>query len=437
MPSLEGQQWKNTYFLSDPDEVTGTAFNGRAKGSEIRGEEDIPDGAQGLLFHPETGTGRPGDPLVGPERRDAAVRGVYGPASEHTPSETVDTMVGAVAASNVPTHDFEDPEGQFLSRQRGMGMIGLTEIAGGPFTAGSYNSENDRIGAGRRYLDSPTTLLHETGHALHMAGDRSDAMARNPDPLMEGVADGFSEGWTPGGYSDLEGEQLRPTAVRTSPNERGEKVDPTDRHLRIHGDVNTYDPSYSSAYGEWMTPVDRALYSAARQHAAVTGETLPHDYRSDIFSGAHAPSALATYGSAVQYPQLRSERDTRNLLGLGRLVYESPHALKLFQQVDPDKHSKHWADQREAAAIGLGMYKSMLDKSAVDPEEVYAAPPVGVDQGWKASDTAVRANDELRQGWTLPLDDPETGQQYDNRQHTGDPVFPAGNPLPKSGRTWA
>ena len=299
----------------------------------------------------------------------------------------------------------------------------------------------------------PDVMAHELGHAYHLQGSDNDR-GRTPngvDPLLEGVADGFEDHYHR--YKDY------PVAnISRSPYGRGDN--------RVFEDVesgeNILDTSYSSQSSNWTNNTQRALYAAMRHVGAVTGKVPSPFYREDTVKslGGEEPPKPVNNKTTIYMGVGSAENSRRqaedqagweadnaaaleahadweersgakypNRMALGRLLYDHPEALDLFRT---DSYSKHVMGMQDAARHALADYKSRVDANGggmdVDPTD-----PV---HGWKASPARVEQHNEHVQGLTLPLVDPETGQQYDNRikppsSYDAHPdVFPAGgNPI--------
>jgi len=198
----------------------------------------------------------------------------------------------------------------------------------------------------------------------------------------------------------------------------------------------------SYQFTSWGNDTDRALYTAMRHHVQVTGDVPSKRYRQEAADSLVAGSAPKVDGfdsmeeverHRDEMSQWRSSRDDAyrhpNKVALGKLLHEQPHVLELFQTGGESQHAKK---MQAAAADALGHYKGLLDKK----NAAEGRAPAGADAGWHATEEGLARDNALRQGWTLPLNDPETGEQYDNTTpHSGDPVFPVGgNPVTAKSR---
>lgn len=287
----------------------------------------------------------------------------------------------------------------------------------------------------------PGVMAHELGHAYHLQGSDNDRGRSNngADPLLEGVADGFEDHHHR--HQDVHVDRL------TAPGEPSGAFNDNPSGAAIVGS------SYSSRSGEWTNDTQRALYAAMRHMVAVTGKTPSPFYRHDTIKslggeepdkpennhfmwGENAAVRQAQHDAAWKAENAdaleahaaweeQSGAKNPNQVALGRILYHNPEVLDLFRS--PSGGVQHVERMQQAAHGALSEYKRRVDAIGggmdVDPTD-----PV---HGWKASPARVAQHNEHVQGLTLPLVDPETGEQYDNTvPHSGDDVFPAGgNPL--------
>jgi len=285
-----------------------------------------------------------------------------------------------------------------------------------------------------------TTMVHEVGHGRHIQGKRDDLGVRQQeDPLYEGVADAYADA-----HTGVRGRDV-PVGNMTH-NSWGDHYDIEEvgRGDNVPNGRNSYQ------FSSWGNATDQALYTAMRHHVQVTGDVPASLYRSETAKELvpeEPPLPGGVFGIPLGTPERdKAERDNNraldrrsdwamqkskvesspNKVALGRLLHEQPHVLELFQTGGESAHSKK---MQAAAADALGHYKGLLDaKNAAD-----GRAPAGPEAGWRATEEGLAQHNALRQGWTLPLADPETGEQYDNTvPHSGDPLFPVGgNPVRK------
>lgn len=185
-----------------------------------------------------------------------------------------------------------------------------------------------------------STMVHEIGHGMHLAGgkgeDRINAhtLNRRADPLYEGVADGYMD--------------------RFSSNTSGQHTDMLrDPDMR---DVRTRN-SYGSKNTVWTSDTQRALYTAARAHAAENPHNLPSSYRNQTMESigrgaATNPHAFDAGTNAENY-------EIGNRMALGRMMEEQPEVRAAF--TDTGGRNDHMDRMSATASQAHADYLRHLD----------------------------------------------------------------------------
>lgn len=415
--------YPNNVYWEEPR--TGRAFtysDGMTRGypsmDAMEEQDDVNVPLQGTLFDPETGTASKFDPLIGPERRREAVRQRYNVED--------DEVVEKIAQSSLPTTEmlgmgpnlapntkrsYNDRHGEKLSVASDPAFV--AEGSGGSYDPVRHTADL------RPDNMTSRVVMHEIGHGEHLRGSILDAHKRNGgDSLFEGVADGFADRYESVVDVDPGRNDVNPKAVG-----RNSATSPSVRHERIRDPRSeAYGADFSGftiegkSYPGWETDTERALYAAARQHVATTGQVPKSDFRAEHMAQKKLSLSQFTSSQMLDSSGMPGFRDK---LGLGRLVYENPEVMRLFDTVGPE-HEAEWLNMRNAASDAVTTYKAAKDQSDVER----GRRPLGPEAGWKASEEGMRRHNEAMQSSTLPLVDPQTGKQYDNTVPTPEHPLP-------------
>lgn len=388
-----GSQYNDTYWEGESGNIEKSGVNP----SDLIRPEAIP--RQGLMFHPETGTGRKDDPLVSPARRiKSFTRGLglsdrtsnvlndeekrdqgnreanakyqykrrYGKdiAKDLTEHDIAQDMLLANAVdSNLSIHDVDPPKPSRIEESAGVMNQRPTVIATMKHPTGNLGvfsySGDSRNGGPRITVDvgkkgSADTLAHELGHDAHLTGidgkvkvplesiqgvrtnDHEYKGNKGSDPVAEGVADGYAD-------------------YRSSDYPRIGDMDPKlkSRQERLRSSLGDAE---SGTYGThskiFANPTSRALYGVMRQHIATGGEMPSSDYKDETLRSLGRPVAVS------RGIRLQRTDNAPNELSLGRMVHENPH-LK-------DMYSWHPADKALHAAVNRAhrVYTGNLENEA-------------------------------------------------------------------------
>lgn len=238
-------------------------------------EASMLEPAQGRLFDPNKVEGANRAKLG----RERFATNSFDPASKGI-------LTTAMSASTIPTKDLQsrtDPKQPetFLQSNNGATTWQGANYAGW-YKQPGMKDHQDVIAIDPSRPDQTASLVHEAGHRRHLGEvpdiDLSHHPRRmNPDPLQEGVADG---------YMDRYGGKRSYTVLDMQEDialGRG-KFD----SYKVNG--YSTDPERSAAR-EWNDP-DRALYAASRAHTSETGEQAlyqPKETRLDLESTVREP----------------------------------------------------------------------------------------------------------------------------------------------------
>jgi len=233
---------------------------------------DVTEHPQGMLFAPETGTFRPGDPLYPREQRLADVKKNY-PVSikGSTPKSKIEEVQNMIANTSYSKQELE----------QGAADIRIETTRG---YAGSYDSSVNRI-----YLRDDASLSadlessifsHELGHAFDskLRITRGPKREREQDVMMEkkgrftispteeGIADGMGDRY---GHVTTETPEWYKPEVTTEPtmSENERRLHPSHPDRRI--DMKSY--GYSTQNDAWSNKQEQALYAATRLHVGMHG----------------------------------------------------------------------------------------------------------------------------------------------------------------------
>jgi len=398
------------------------------------------------LFHPSTGTGRRDDPLIPEEQRKQIIKDTYRIPDRSESGWTDAGLVEGIHRSNLTTHmltgqdpslgeaRMADPNAKQLrkfnakpvhptvawdEKRRAQG----DQPGAGWFSANHGDETPDEVFLGdRENRHRRATIVHELGHAYHLRGSR-DMNPGNPDPVLEGVADGFADAW-----ADRDpGEPAPPDDDMAARAEAMRLGRPKENYLPP-------EPHQGSGYGSRRVSsngVQTAAYLSARQFTSTTGMPPTPNVRNEAYSDM----------SPLFYSDNRDERDlvenvptpddVKLSVAVGKFATENPEVMGLFQAIGPDAHPD-LVKARNAASMGVARYKRTRDLAQdhkeLNPRAGDARVPAPDD--WRISKGQIDAKNDAVQSRTLPLVDPETGEQYDNTEHYDDPLFPRGHPLP-------
>jgi len=330
MPNL-GEQFNNTYFDGETEGNEVSNFKNTTPPND--GEQR--KNAQGLLFHPSTGTQDRNDPLQSPGRRLASIGSTFPNLSNHAKLAINDNdMPLPMLMDNSPTV-IELKEGQ-------------SKTAGGHYRSSTNTIHMRTTNWGVNLTDANRTFTHEMGHKV----DTDVATARLKDaghrplsrgnqagsthsiggaietygaqkgkytvsPIMEGIADGFSDRYSP-------------NVIQPEREPHESILDPSKDF--VNSKVRLKRSGYNIENKYWKTQRDQAIYAATRLHVGMGGknniETLPN---MDKLANDHLGSLYetldekkkSTSGTAV-YRDSTFHRASRHLY-LGALVTEQPH----------------------------------------------------------------------------------------------------------------
>jgi len=312
---------------------------------------------QGMLFAPETGTFRPGDPLYPKEQRLADVKKNY-PVSikGSTPKSKIEEIQNMIANTNYSKQELEQGSADIkVQTQRGY--------------AGSYDSAVNRIymrgdlDNGLSAATESAVFSHELGHAFDskLRITRGPKREREQDVMMdikgkftispteEGIADGMSDRYA---HSTLETPEWYNSINYTNPptmyeNERRLHPSHPDRRadMKSHG--------YSTQNDAWSNKQEQALYAATRLHV-----------------GMHGPKGIANmpdmnelvhkhlHEEGTKWVKNKREENEREFWG-DKSLYK-PDTVK---QVGDYAYLKNQTFQKQARALFLG--KLLHENTAV------------------------------------------------------------------------
>ena len=257
----QGKPFRNFDYVKEEVETPDTVT-----------DYDVTEYPQGMLFAPETGTFRPGDPLYPREQRLADVKKTYGiSARGSTPKARIEEVQNIIADTNYSKQELEEGRaGVEIQTQRGR--------------AGAYNSSINQIYIGSVGLNNEednVTFAHEMGHSFDSKLRTRNGLKRGLEkavmvetkgnveisPTHEGIADGMADRYSrveSPYYHDNTHYSNRPTIHE---NERRLHPSHPDRlrDLKSHG--------YTTKYKGWSNKQEQALYAATRLHAGMHGPT--------------------------------------------------------------------------------------------------------------------------------------------------------------------
>jgi hypothetical protein len=369
-----GPQYNDTYWEGESGDIEKSGV----PSDESEHSKPIP--RQGLMFDPETGTGRFDDPLVSinqrvksfsrglgmsdrttnflseEEKDDQKSRelssilnhvGDHGnPPSNDTDIHNAaqDDLLLSAVESNLSVHDVDPPKPSRIEEAAGVvnhrpTVLGVTTY---PNNIGGYFSYNgdSRVGGPRisiNVLQGPhnkqNALIHELGHSAHLTGP--DGKVKEPLEDPEGYAsadhqykrnkgsDPVFEG-VADGYADYHSPDY-PSIGDMDP-----KLESRQEHLRSSiGSIG--DGTYGTHSKVFANPTARALYGVMRQHVSTGGEMPSSDYRDETMRSISEP--VSTWGGNRQ----QRTDSAPDELSLGRMVHENPHLKDMYSWHPADK----------------------------------------------------------------------------------------------------
>lgn len=383
-----GSQYNDTYWEGESGNIEKSGVNP----SDLVRPEAIP--RQGLMFHPETGTGRKGDPLVTPSQRQRAFSRGLGINEWGLPEQTLspdeetarrsrelgagDTYENdmrrppAPSASryvtnqanllrnaintNLSIHDVDPPKPSRMEEAAGVvnhrPTVISAELPSGGSAGGHFWYAGDpRVNGPMIDIDASQTdeaqkimLVHELGHNAQQTGadgktsmPLESANGGRPAHMYSGdTAEPVGEG-VADGYADYHSSKY-PTIDHMDPSSTARKLD-------LRSGKGKYGTSGPTSKVEFANDTSRALYGVMRQHVATGGEIPSAQYKDETLDLAGSP-VYTTSPEGKKTPQRWMRRDSEpNELSLGRMVHENPHLRDMYAG-DPADKKLHRAVQR-------------------------------------------------------------------------------------------
>jgi len=255
----QGRPFRDFDYIKEEVETTDTVT-----------DYDVTEHPQGMLFAPETGTFRPGDPLYPKEQRLADVKKNYGiSARGSTPKSRIEEVHNIIADTNYSKQELEQ------------GRAGV-EINTRKGASGAYNPSINMIylrSEGPNKEEDNVTFSHEMGHSFDTKLRTTRGLQRGIEktvmvetkgtvemsPTHEGIADGMADRYSrvnSSYYHDNTHYSNRPMM-----RENETRLHPSHpdrlRDLKSHG--------YTIKYDGWSNKQEQALYAATRLHAGMHG----------------------------------------------------------------------------------------------------------------------------------------------------------------------
>jgi hypothetical protein len=383
----------------------------KRKGEQFHPSRDVRDeGGQQQLFDPEVHEQNQRMALAKQRFQPGMVEDLNGNVVSDTRATQIRDI--AVRQSRIPTSDLQPrrsfrtgedlPETKLTTSNEGrFWNAGLSGWFRGPAIAGVQSppqpSKSDVLAVSPFSPDASHTFVHEAGHRNQLGAQPGFAptehpMGKNPDPLLEGVADGYVDRYGGSGSSNVR-------AMKADIESGGK---PQRGLPQGRGKFSSYDdPSAGYSTNEkraealdW-TPPERALYAASRAHASETGEqhlwqrqnyveeppeegfTVPQIVESwdkggmaDVDAslhhllnaGPHAAQALADTGLTEVGEAASRRHMDRRLLSEGQSVQDS-----LFQEIRGTKSQANLGYVPNPAAVSSDVdveARPFLDDSA-------------------------------------------------------------------------
>lgn len=394
-----GRQFRDTYW-HDEDGTQNAMLDYGRKPRHVVGEPSTSDldgrqSLQGMLFSPYAATGLPQDPLVSDRREtitkalhlddvgayrerlghmipgQRAIKRVHG--EDGTVTETITSKRGeqeaqddiglitdALHQTDMPTHLVRkvsaptvlDPKPGDEYVEDYSNRIRLTthldhvrridpSIDAG--TPGAVTYEKIRKA-------SPATIAHELGHVRDPSPSdeysHRKSLGHKADPVEEGIADGHADRFVrhAGEYQ----ETLHPSAPMRM------------REIKETG--------YTPAYRHWQKDnIGRALYVAARTHAAMGDEALMGiPSRESIAARVGAPLPMDAFRDAVMTSTARN-LDRAGHAGR-RAAIKHVDTLLLGQMYDEHPHVRYALGQAGLGDAGEKAHAAYLASTATEPQ---------------------------------------------------------------------
>ena len=391
-----GPQYNNTYWEGKSGDIEKSGVEDHYDINTGEHESANPVDRQGLLFDPETGTGRRGDPLVSTKQRIHAISNGLGITQRGLPEdlqtfsvedqlaqeqrarfaaesfgrENPDPKTGEpTPVTSGGSQDFIQAQHRLLADTVGRSNLSIHDVDGrGIQRPTVLSSNNHDPGAAGRYMyggDQPSqitinaalpvgqsqrSLTHELGHDVHLSGGPG---AGGPGgggrgvggsgPVNLPIEDKYGDMDVDHQYSRNKHDPVR-EGVADGYADRHDSLFPTEGRLAIT-DADTGAPgsrkdvlrsgSYNSSYG-----------THSGIFANHTSRALYGVMRQHIATGGEMPSAqykdetLRLAGSPTRTvggrTQMRTDKEPDEL-ALGRMVHENPHLKGMFAGDSEDK----------------------------------------------------------------------------------------------------
>ena len=388
-----GPQYNNTYWEGKSGDIEKSGVEDHYDINTGEHESANPVDRQGLLFDPETGTGRRGDPLVSTKQRIHAFSNGLGMTQRGLPEdlqtfsiedqlaqeqrsrsaaqyfenytaaptngEPTPVVSGGsrdfiqaqhrllsdtVGLSNIPIHDID---GTGIQRPTVLSSTNHPKGAAGKYMYGGGDPSQITVDANRPAHRSQRALAHEIGHDVHLSGGPG---AGGPGGGGRGIGgsgpvnvpiEGAKNYDVDHQYSRNKHDPLM-EGVADGYADRHDSMFPTEGRLDITDpsapggrmDVLRYglqDSSYGTHSKIFANHTSRALYGVMRQHIATGGEMPSAQYKDETLRLAGSPTH--TVGGRTQ---MRTDKEPDEL-ALGRMVHENPHLKGMFAGDSSDK----------------------------------------------------------------------------------------------------
>lgn len=318
MSYLSGEQFRNT------------EFEGEEWIDETRPSTDP---IQKLMFHPHTGMQTFEDPLEDTDKRHEAIKKSLLPFGSQTTHDIFEKGQGlrhGLTVSNIPTYVFHKTKDVTISPSE-------AGDKGAFVTRRGWDKDTAEIKVPPKLdlSDSPHTYTHEFGHArdfnIHgRSADRpgdTDVTSRRrtirgqkypvtTSPISEGIADGYSDRYSGGGFSGQQPVSYIDPAI--NPENAAELVKGS---------------GYTVHYSGWRNRQAQALYAATRMHVAHHGDdgikSLPnfnkhHDDYTELHEKKNQEAYIALkYSEMTPFDPKKAQVHARHGY-LGELLHKNP-----------------------------------------------------------------------------------------------------------------
>lgn len=317
---------------------------------------------QGMLFHPLTGTGMPGDPTHSSVRRELDVRNAFG------------FSFPDVERSGIPT--------SMLGTQEDNPKLAMLTRKGN--SSGNYNPETHTIS-----LRPEGHVMRSAESAIHELGHSRDPIVKGLHsktgyvPEAEGTADGFEDRFSSENIMRPSGD-FDPTI---NPNRASEIM--KEPIVRTQGTWGVF--GYGGNSHVWRDKVEQGSYAIARMMGSMRPSGMPVRKSQPLWggmgaayhlSGLQLTKAQATQNDLAQsigngYVRWseRAETIAARTIHIGRLYKFNPHVKQLLDSSGLQDLGEFASEVHTAYKSDQAKYKKQRIEQSIQKGKIYDEDP--------------------------------------------------------------